>query len=150
MGLDALLRAAGDAWDRPEAARTLLERAMAEHPEAEAAFVAAYRFHFYRNELQAALALAERCAERVLVELGHPPDVAALAPDGTDFADPGRPRHRFLLFALHARAYVLARLGWHEQADAAFGVVARLDPADRIGALHWQGVLRRGPDPEAD
>ena len=149
-GLDEMLRAAGAAWDRPEEAKALLDRALAEHPDAEDAFVAAYRFHFYRNELVPALSLAERCAERALGDLGLPPDLDALQPDGTDFSDPARPRHRFLLFALHARAYLLARLGWHEDADAAFSVVARLDPADRIGAAHWQGVLRRGPDADAD
>lgn len=144
--LDELLRAAGAAWDRPAEAKALLDRALAEHPEAGEAFIAAYRFHFYRNELLPALSLAERCAERTLRDLGLPADLAALQADGTDFSDPARPRHRFLLFALHARAYLMARLGWHADADAAFSVVARLDPADRIGAAHWQGVLRAGPD----
>lgn len=145
MTLDELLRAAGASWDRPDEAKALLDRALAEHPDAEEAFVAAYRFHFYRNELRPALKLAEQCAARALRDLGLANDPGALPADGTDYSDPARPRHRFLLFALHARAYLLARLGQHAEADAAFSIVSRLDPADRVGAAHWQGVLRRGP-----
>jgi len=150
VALEALLRQAGDAWSRPEEASRLIERALKEYPDEEAAFVAAYRFYFYRNDLPRALGIAEQCLTRIQGELGLPPDWQRLAPGQIDFADPGLPRHRFLLFALNAYAYLLARLGRNAEADQAFAVVSRLDPADKVGAARLQAVLRRGPDADDD
>lgn len=149
--LDQLLHAAGAAWDRPDDARRLLDQALAAYPDDEAAYIAAYRFHFYRNEFAAALAIAERCLSRVLAELALPADWRSLVASDVDFTDLSLPRHRFLLFALNAYAYLLARLGRLDEADTAFAVVASLDPADRIGAARLRSVLQRGAnDTEAD
>jgi len=148
--LDALLRQVGDAWSSPDQARGLIERALAEYPDEEEAFVAAYRYYFYRNDLPSALGIAEQCLSRIQHELALPPDWRQLEPGTIDFADPGLPRHRFLLFALNAYAYLLARLGRHADADQAFAVVSRLDPADKVGAARLQSVLRRGPDADED
>ena len=149
--LTSLLNDVGRAWETPEEARRLVEAALLAYPDAEDAYVAAYRFYFYRNELPAAISIAEQCLRRVLAELSLPADwrdLSASNAQGVDFSDPAMPRHRFLLFALNAYAYLLARLGKHADADAAFAVVARLDPADRIGATRLRQVLQRGPDPD--
>jgi len=148
--LDALLRQVGDAWSSPDQARRLIKRALAEYPDEEEAFVAAYRYFFYRNDLTSALGIAEQCLARIQHELDLPSDWRQLEPGQIDFAEPGLPRHRFLLFALNAYAYLLARLGRNAEADQAFAVVSRLDPADKIGAARLQAVLRRGPDADDD
>lgn len=148
--LDALLRQAGDAWSSPDAARHLIERALKEYPDEEEAFVAAYRYFFYRNDLTSALGIAEQCLARILHELNLPSDWRRVDRGEIDFADAGLPRHRFLLFALNAYAYLLARLGRNAEADQAFAVVSRLDPADKVGAARLQAVLRRGPDADDD
>lgn len=144
--LDALLRQVGDAWSTPDQARSLIKRALRDYPDEEEVFVAAYRYYFYRNDLPSALGIAERCLIRIQHELGLPPDWRQLVSGNVDFADPDLPRHRYLLFALNAYAYLLARLGRNADADQAFAVVSRLDPADKVGAARLQGVLRRGPD----
>lgn len=148
--LDRLLGDVGRAWERPEQAQVLIERALRDFPDEEEAYVAAYRFYFYRNDLSRALAVAEDCLARVLGELGLPADWRNLSNDGSDFTDFERPRHRFLMFALSAYAYLLARLRRHADADLAFAVLVRLDPADRFGAARLRQVMSRGPDPESD
>lgn len=148
--LDRLLHDAGRAWDQPERARALIDQALREFPDDEAAYVAAYRFHFYRNDLGRALTIAETCLVRIQAELGLPADWRTLTSDGSDFTDFERPRHRFLMFALSAYAYLLARLGRQTDADLAFAVLVRLDPADRFGAARLRQVMSRGPDAETD
>lgn len=148
--LDRLLQDAGRSWDQPEQARALIEQALRDFPDEEAAYVAAYRFYFYRNDLTRALVVAETCLARILDELGLPADWRKLTGDGSDFTDFERPRHRFLMFALSAYAYLLARLGRQTDADQAFAVLIRLDPADRFGAARLRQVTGRGPDAESD
>lgn len=143
--LDQLLREAGRSFDQPEIAQRLIEQALREFPGEEDAYVAAYRFYFYRNDLKRAVAIAESCLSGTLAELGLSPDWRALSPDGSDFTDFDRPRHRFLLFALSAYGYLLARLGRHEEAEGAFAVLIWLDPLDRFGASRLRDVMRQGP-----
>lgn len=146
--LDHLLREVGHAWDDPVLSRALIDQALRTYPDAEDAYVAAYRFHFYRNDLASAMLIAEQCLTRICAELNLPDDWQSLQAGGIDFSDPANPRHRFLLFALNAYAYVLARLNRPAEADLAFAVVSRLDPGDRVGAGRLREVLRRGPDPD--
>jgi len=113
--LEALLRQAGDAWSRPEEASRLIERALKEYPDEEAAFVAAYRFYFYRNDLPRALGIAEQCLTRIQGELGLPPDWPRLAPGQIDCADPRFPPSRLPPRARHAYAPPLAGAGSNVQ-----------------------------------
>ena len=144
--LDALLQEAGRTWDDPPCARALIEQALRDFPDAEAAYVAAYRYYFYQHDHLRAVEIAEQCLVRLQAELGLPDDWRTLTANGQDFADFERPRHRFLLFALSAYAYLLARLGRQAEADQAYAVLRGLDPADRFGADRWRAVLSGGPD----
>ena len=148
--LETLLRQVGEAWSSPDEASSLILRVLKEYPDEEEAFVAAYRYYFYRNDLPSALHIAEQCLSRIQHELNFPLDWRQIEPGNIDFAEPNRPRHRFFLFSLNAYAYLLARLGRNTDADQAFAVVSRLDPTDKIGAARLQAVLRRGPDADTD
>ena len=144
--LQQCLRDVGAAWENPDEARRLINDVLQAFPDEEDAYVAAYRYFFYRNELPAALAIAEQCLGRICAELTLPLDWRAIDAGGVDFSDPAQPRYRFLLFALNAYAYLLARLGRLAEADLAFAKVHALDPSDRIGAGRLRGVVQRGPD----
>ena len=141
----AAVAAASALWGEPERAEALLLQAMAAAPDSEEVLVALYRFYFYRNDLDKAVALAERCIAHAARELGIDPDWRRGVAGGADFSDFSLPRHRFYLFALNAYGYLLARLGRKEEAEQALSAVARLDPTDRIGSSQLLGMVRAGP-----
>jgi tetratricopeptide (TPR) repeat protein len=141
----AAVEEASTLWGEPERAEALLVQAMADAPDSLEVLVALYRFYFYRNELEKAVALAERCIAHGAWEIGIDPDWRKEVAGNVDFGDFSLPRHRFYLFALNAYGYLLARLGRKEEAEAALSAVMRLDPHDRIGSAQLLGMVRAGP-----
>ena len=139
------IAAASKLWDEPERAEALLLHAMHDAPDSEEVLVALYRFYFYRNELDKAVALAERCIAHGARDIGINSDWRQLGETTLDFSDFTRPRHRFYLFALNAYGYLLARLGRKEEAELALSAVTRLDPTDRLGSRLLLGMVRNGP-----
>ncbi|MBI5784229.1 MAG: hypothetical protein HZA64_02125 [Rhodocyclales bacterium] len=141
----AAVAEASTLWGEPERAEALLVQAMADAPDSLEVLVALYRFYFYRNELDKAVALAERCIAHGAREIGIDSDWRREVAGQVDFGDFSLPRHRFYLFALNAYGYLLARLGRKEEAEAALSAVTRLDPHDRIGSAQLLGMVRAGP-----
>lgn len=147
---ERLLREAASCPHRSDEAGDLVALAAEAAPGHAATLIARYRLLFYRGLLRDARAVAEECLALALAEGGHPDDWRRLEPDGRDLSRPDSVQSRFLLFSLKGWAYLSMRLGELDAAREALGVLARLDPGDRMGSRVLSEVLVRGGHDEED
>lgn len=141
------LRRAAAADHRSDEARQHLLRALEGAPDRLEVHVACYRFHFYRNDLQAALSFAERCLALSARRLGLPEDWRQVRPGDAAFHD--HPLARFFLHALKAYGYICLRLGRNAEARTALAKLMGLDPADRFGG-HFLLTMAENGGPDHD
>lgn len=146
--------------DLPPEAERLLHRAAASYADgdaaqrylAEAAAVAPghrlvdlghYKFHFYKANLDEALAYGERMLGHAMAGLGlNHTDWRAVRADHGDFTGLA-PAPRLFLFTLTAVGYLLLRLGRIAEGREALTKVTDLDPKDKLGAARLLAVADR-------
>jgi len=129
---DLLLEAAW-AGALPRKVEALLWTAHALDPACLAVYYALYRFLFR----QGTLGEAERVTRLGLAEAARQAAISAdwqaLESDSCDWSDTRAPQH-FYLFSLKALAFISLRRQQFDQARELLAVLARLDPADHVGA----------------
>lgn len=143
------LDAASAAFHEDAVAESHLHRAYALAPDHPAVHIGLYRFYFYKNRLQDALAIGQRCLAKAARDNGLPEDWRAVTSDQADFSDYAV-LPRFYLFTLKACAYLHMRLGELETGDAMVTKLAELDAADRLGGSVLRGVLARVGEDDDD
>ena len=141
--VEALLRAAGEAWHAEATAEGLVLDALALAPDSLRTRVAAYKFYFYRHRLEEALPHALACVDFAAMRLGIARDWRAVEAADAPFSAL-IPVPKLWMQALMAYAYLLARLGRLDEARAALSKVARLDQQGRLGAARLMAVIDRG------
>ena len=145
-GVQAALDAAAGCWHEDAAAEGHLATAFAQAPEHPAVHIAWYRFLFYKNRLDEALAVGMRCLARAAADNGLPDDWRTVGRDQASFSS-WSAVPRFYLFTLKGCAYLSLRLGQLEQGGAMLAKLRELDPQDRLGGSVLQAVLaRQGED----
>lgn len=146
------LQKAAASYHQDEVADSFLSQAYARAPDHPAVHIALYRFYFYKNRLEEALKVGERCLAKTAVDLGLPRNWRDIAPDHPVFArhaESYAPAPRFFLFTLKGCAYLNMRLGYLELGEALLAKLIALDPADRLNGSVLRGVLdRMGKDDE--
>ncbi|MCC7184274.1 MAG: hypothetical protein IT509_11995 [Rhodocyclaceae bacterium] len=146
---DELLARARAAWHDVPAATALLAKALAAAPDCLPLHYARYKFHSSHGQY----ALAEAAARAALAEAARQAGISAdwrtldrtADPDAIDWADVHGAAH-FYLFTLKALAYLRLRRGDHAEAGALLDTLARLDPADRVGAAVTRSLLQSVAD----
>ncbi len=146
------LQNAAASYEKDEVAESFLAQAFARAPDHPAVHIALYRFYFYKNRLQEALLVAERCLAKIASDLGLPLDWRDVAPGHAVFAGHETSyaaAPRFYLFTLKGCAYLNMRLGNLELGEALLSRLIALDPVDRLNGSVLRGVIERmGQDDE--
>jgi tetratricopeptide (TPR) repeat protein len=140
------LQKASVSYHLNEVAESHLLTAYARAPGHPAVHIALYRFYFYKNRLNEALEVAQRCLAKTAADLGLPADWREVAPGHPVFAGIDKSyavAPRFYLFTLKGYAYLSMRLGYLEQGEALLEKLIALDPRDRLGGSVLRGVLDR-------
>ncbi|MBP2226791.1 hypothetical protein J2847_000058 [Azospirillum agricola] len=102
-----------------------------------------YKFHFYKANLDEALAYGERMIGHAMAAIGlNHADWRAVTPASADFAGL-EPAPRLFLFALVAIGYLQLRRGRIAEGREALTLVRALDPDDRFGASRLLAVADR-------
>lgn len=144
------LRLAGQNYHQDEVAWSHLEAASRIAPGHAAVYIGKYRFHFYKNRLNEALAIGTECLEKAALDNGIGPDWrSAKATDG-NFSSFDAVLPRFFLFTLKGYAYLNMRLGNLDEGRAAIDKLLELDPTDKVGAKVLLDVLERQANGEDD
>lgn len=140
------LQKAAQSYHLDDVAESYLSLAYARAPAHPAVHIALYRFYFYKNRLNEALAVAQRCLAKTAVDLGLPVDWRDIPPDHAVFAGHAKSfavAPRFYLFTLKGCAYLNMRLGNLALGEALLTKLIELDPDDRLGGSVLRGVLDR-------
>ncbi len=137
------LHAAGRAWHADDIAERHLREAQTLAPEHAAVLIGLYRFYFYKNRLEEALAVARVCLDKAARDNGLAADWRAVRRGDTDFGSYDAMLPRFYLFTLKAYGYLQMRLGNVTEGRAAIVKLLELDPTDKLGARVLLGVLDR-------
>lgn len=137
------LHAAGRAWHEDDIAERHLREALVAAPEHAAVLIGLYRFYFYKNRLEEALAIARICLDKAARDNGLAADWRALQRGDADFGSYDAMLPRFYLFTLKAYGYLQMRLGDLTEGRAALVKLLELDPSDKLGARVLLGVLDR-------
>lgn len=137
------LHAAGRAWHEDALAERHLREAQALAPEHAAVLIGLYRFYFYKNRLDEALAVARVCLDKAARDNGLAADWHAARRGDADFGSYDAMLPRFYLFTLKAYGYLQMRLGNLTEGRAALVKLLELDPSDKLGARVLLGVLDR-------
>lgn len=127
----------------PPAAERHLREAQALAPEHAAVLIGLYRFYFYKNRLEEALAVARVCLDKAARDNGLAADWRAARRGDADFGSYDAMLPRFYLFTLKAYGYLQMRLGNLTEGRAALVKLLELDPSDKLGARVLLGVLDR-------
>ena len=145
------LRLAGFHYQDDSLALRHLEQAEALAPGHAAVFISRYRFFFYKNRLQDALAVGRECLKKSARDIGCSEDWRLVKPEDAAFGQFEAILPRFFMFTLKGYAYLNMRLGDLDQGRAAIGKLLELDPSDKVGARVLLGVLeRQGRDDECE
>jgi len=147
---EAHLRAAGLNYHRDEEALKHLQAAWQEAPGHAAVYIAMYRFYFYKNRLEEALAVAVECLEKAARENGMSPNWRDAHVGDADFNSFDAILPRFFLFTLKGYGYLNLRLGHLDEGRAALEKLLELDPADKLGGKVLMDVLERLGDEDED
>lgn len=139
---EALIQEASETYGEPQALVKLRE-AESIAPEHLSVLVAIYRYHFYRHEHAAALAISARAMDQVARRLNWPQDwrdvsaedVARALANSAELA-------RFYLYALKGAGYLLLRLDRPGEGLERLDKITTLDPKDRLGAAALAEVAR--------
>ncbi|CAA7611592.1 hypothetical protein [Magnetospirillum sp. UT-4] len=139
----AALTLAAGLWHDEAAAAAHVEAAVAAAPEALAARIGAYKFHFYRHRYDEAVEQARAVLALAARRLQLPPDWAEVRPNDAGF---GRiePWPRLYLQALVGLGYCLARQGLTADGRAVLAKAAELDVSGKFGAARLVAVIDRG------
>lgn len=140
---EAEMQLAGANYYHEDIAEQHMLRACELAPEHPATYIGLYRFYFYRNRLNDALAAGIRCLEFAARANEFSTDWRQVQPDHADFTDYGSVLPRFYLFTLKGCAYLNLRLGRIEEGRALLDKLSALDPSDRLGGSVLQQVLAR-------
>lgn len=138
---ERLIGRAGLIRGQVEEALALLDQAHALAPQHPATLIALYRFHFYGNRLDEALAVSLRALAMASAALGLPSDWRQVGADARFGAL--EPLPRFYLFSLKGFAYLSLRLGDLDTGRTALARLAEMDPANRVGHRVLDDVLAR-------
>ncbi len=140
---ERLLHLAAASYSDGDAARTYLAQAAAIAPGHRLVDLGHYKFHFYKANLDEALAYGERMLGHAMTGIGlNHADWRVVGPDHADFTGLD-PAPRLFLFALTAVGYLLLRLGRIAEGREALTKVADLDPKDKLGAARLLAVADR-------
>lgn len=139
---DAELKLASAAWHDFDKAEAHLKRVMELAPGHPAAYIALYRFYFYKNRLAQAYAVGWDCLERAAQDNGLSSDWRQVRIADADFSDLAI-LPRFYLFTLKACAYLSMRLGDLETGAALIDKLTELDPKNQLGGKVLREVLDR-------
>ena len=143
------LRLAGLHYHQDEQALLHLQAAWDAAPAHAAVYIGYYRFYFYKNRLEEALAIAEACLGKAARDNGLSEDWRSVTVDQADFGRFEAALPRFFLFTLKGYAYLKLRLGRLEEGREAIEKLLELDPANRLGGRVLMDVLeRQGRDDE--
>jgi len=136
------LQAAAAAYATDDQAQEHLCQAIALAPEHPAPLIGLYRYYFYRNRLDEALAVGLRCLALAARANALACDWRAVAACDADFASL-RALPRFYLFTLKACTYLHLRLGQLEAGAAMLEKLLELDPGDGVNGTLLRDVLAR-------
>ena len=145
------LRLAGRNYQDDAVALAHLQAAWDLAPGHAAVYIGKYRFYFYKNRLQEALAVGTECLGKAALDNGMAADWRLAKPGDADFSSFAAILPRFFLFTLKGYAYLQMRLGNLTEGRAAIEKLLELDPTDKVGAkVLWMVLERqaRGDDDE--
>lgn len=137
------LQAAGLAYQDDALAEWHLQRALALAPGHAAVLIGLYRYYFYKNRLNDALAVVRLCLRRAAEGNGLAADWRDVRRDDAAFDSYEAIWPRFYLFSLKGYAYLQMRLGQAAEGREAVSKLLQLDPSDKLGFRVLQGVLDR-------
>lgn len=136
------LALAAAAWHEFDVAEAHLKRVMDLAPGHPAAYIALYRFYFYKNRLAQAYAVGWDCLEQAAHDNGLPVDWRQVKAGDADFSSLSI-LPRFYLFTLKACAYLSMRLGDLETGSTLIDKLTELDPKNQLGGKVLREVLDR-------
>ena len=137
------LRLAGLAYQNDAVAEGHLWQARALAPDHPAVLIGFYRYYFYKNRLEEALAVARVCLLKAARDNALDPDWRRVEAEDATFGSYDAPLPRFYLFTLKAYAYLQLRLGYLAEGREAAQKAIALDPTDKVGASVLLDVLAR-------
>lgn len=146
---DELLARARAAWRDVPTATALLAEALAIAPGCLPLHHARYKFLSSHGQYAPAEAAARSALAEAARQAGLPSDWRTLDPGvdlaAIDWADVQGAAH-FYLFTLKALAYLRLRRGDLAEAQTLLDTLARLDPADQVGAAVTRSLLQGAAD----